>query len=618
MPKEFVVTEISQAIQTRLFPTVMGTNRLEGRPRKTDNFDRSLRAEVRDALWMLTRQWQMGEFLGDDAGSPVSAKVMIEMQPLRKYQPADHAVQPFPHDLPLEAVVERRGLPFQQGTQAISLDLRLLMGRQWLKMAAAVGDFSAFFRQQFAIAMPDPTKPEDAQMCAHPEVWQQFAAVAGRAMDGYQFYQQVKSGMPASTGVVATLDEVRALDDLGQKFVTWFDTLFLQPVKDQDAWKPSYLEYQLNCAADGNRGEQTLVATEYYHGQLDWYNFDLDSGKKLDEPEEPLPPAASAFVRDSFIPAGITFDGMPNTRWWTFEDGKTNFGALLPNKTDLGKLLLVEFGLVYANDWFLLPVPVETGQTLLVKGLSVTNVFGENFWIEPAAKPGGNPAQRWRMFTLKQSGPATAPEDLSLLLLPTVPKIQEGPAVDEVLLLRDEVANMVWGVERVVPLASGRSKSGFEAATELRGYLLKLVQKKLEINPDPSPHEYEAAIRYEVMNSVPENWIPFIPVHEPGSKRQIRLQRATLPRILEGDTETPAPVRPRSVLLREGVDANLAYFIHEEEVPRSGVIVTHRYQRTRWLNGRVVNWLGVRKVTGRGEGHSGLAFDQILPTGKQP
>ena len=49
-------------------------NRLEGRPR-TVEFDRALRAEVRDALWMLTRQWQLGEFRGDDAGSPVLAQL---------------------------------------------------------------------------------------------------------------------------------------------------------------------------------------------------------------------------------------------------------------------------------------------------------------------------------------------------------------------------------------------------------------------------------------------------------------------------------------------------------------------------------------------------------------
>ena len=35
----------------------------------TMSFDRALRVEVRDALWMLTRQWQTGEFQGEDAGS---------------------------------------------------------------------------------------------------------------------------------------------------------------------------------------------------------------------------------------------------------------------------------------------------------------------------------------------------------------------------------------------------------------------------------------------------------------------------------------------------------------------------------------------------------------------
>ena len=46
-------------------PLVRGWNRLEGRPRSED-FDRSLRAEVRDPVWFLTRQWQYGELEGDD------------------------------------------------------------------------------------------------------------------------------------------------------------------------------------------------------------------------------------------------------------------------------------------------------------------------------------------------------------------------------------------------------------------------------------------------------------------------------------------------------------------------------------------------------------------------
>ena len=40
-------------------PVIKGWNRLEGRPR-TVNYERALRAEVRDALWFLARQWQFG------------------------------------------------------------------------------------------------------------------------------------------------------------------------------------------------------------------------------------------------------------------------------------------------------------------------------------------------------------------------------------------------------------------------------------------------------------------------------------------------------------------------------------------------------------------------------
>ena len=77
-------------------------------------------------------------------------------------------------------------------------------------------------------------------------------------------------------------------------------------------------------------------------------------------------------------------------------------------------------------------------------------------------------------------------------------------------------------------------------------------------------------------------------------------------------TPANAPVRPRTSLLRQGLDDGVAYYLHEEEVPRAGVRVTQSFQRTRWRDGRVWLWLGVRKQTGRGEGSSGLAFDQIV------
>jgi hypothetical protein len=123
---KYTIANIPEALGRRTFPTITLWNRLEGRPR-TANFDRALKAEVRDALWMLTRQWQLGEFQGDDAGSPVFAKLHVATTRLTRYQALDHPPTAFTGQHPLEATVERRPL-------ALTLDLRLLMGRQWLKM----------------------------------------------------------------------------------------------------------------------------------------------------------------------------------------------------------------------------------------------------------------------------------------------------------------------------------------------------------------------------------------------------------------------------------------------------------------------------------------------------
>src|SRR5262245_7865919 len=101
MPSSLPVGSIAQCLSQRLFPTVITWNRLEGRPRTLD-FSGALRAEVRDALWMLTRQWQMGEFRGSDAGSPVFAKLLAETTRLTKYRPGGLATRLFDTAAPFE------------------------------------------------------------------------------------------------------------------------------------------------------------------------------------------------------------------------------------------------------------------------------------------------------------------------------------------------------------------------------------------------------------------------------------------------------------------------------------------------------------------------------------
>src|SRR5690242_6118748 len=107
MPSALKVADLKTSLLRREIPSITTWNRLEARPR-SQSFERALQAEVRDALWMLTKQWQMGEFRGSDNGSPVFAKLLMQTTRLTKYQAAGGPVEPFDVTIPLETPVERR------------------------------------------------------------------------------------------------------------------------------------------------------------------------------------------------------------------------------------------------------------------------------------------------------------------------------------------------------------------------------------------------------------------------------------------------------------------------------------------------------------------------------
>ncbi len=605
----------------RVCPTITLWNRLEGRPR-THEFDRALQAKIHDPLWMLTRQWQMGEFKGDDAGSPIKAKVHVETTQLTKYRPGidQGEVQEFPDTLPLEAKVETRPVPMALGEQKLSYDLRVLIGRRWLRLVGGVeNDLADKFIAAYPIAAPNPDAATEVAVTGNRASWSHVAALAGRSMDGHALYAHLKEDETHHSHDGIALENAASagiLEGFEAGFIEWYERLILQPTgQTPTAWQPPALEYQFEVSAPRGQTEQHLVADEYFHGHLDWYNLDISAGRDglpdVDPP--PAPIDVEAEHTRSFIPVPISFDGMPHTRWWALEDGTTNFGDIDPDTTEVNKLLLMEFALVFANDWFLMPFTVPAGTIAKVRGVTVTNTFGERTWIEPAGAGSDENWQRWAMYAPSTRGNADVAADLSLVVLPSVPKIQESQPVEGVHMVRDEVANLVWGIETTVPTPTGLSISGRRAARDSRRALRRIAEDQFPAAPEADPLENDAAIRYQLMTRVPENWIPFVPVHVDNSRREVQLRRAAMPRIVE-DTDFPfEKIRPRTQLLRPGLDPvpSETYEVHEEEVPRAGAHVTQSFQRTRWYDGQVITWLGARKATGRGERSSGLAFDRI-------
>jgi hypothetical protein len=609
-----VITDMRAALADRAFPTVTVWNRVEGRPRTTE-FDRALKAEVRDALWMLARQWQFGEFRGEDTGSPVSATYHLRTATATRYRPQETPPGPLPGKLPLEAVAERRAVPFRIGTDLVGLDLRLMMGRRWTKLmndAINPPPVRQTIIDRWPVRLPDPTSEADTTLVANPDVWATTQAVAGRSMDGYELYVHLKGGGHSYDGTSGVNNHwQQELDKLNARFISWFEDLIAQPGGTPEAFDPARLEHRFALGVPESTGETVLSAAEYPGGTLDWYAFSYDrSGTTLGTSSGP---ATAASVTRTIIPGPVQYSGMPNPRWWMFEDGKTDFGAVTADSTDLVKTLFLEFALVFSDDWFLLPCDLDTGTLARVDGLMLTDVFGQRNWIEPAGSGADDDWQRWTMYNLDiANGDGTgAPVAASLgLFLPSAaPGAAEGPPGEYVLMVRDEAANMVWGIERTVPLATGATQVGEEAARQTLAFRRRL-------HPSPPPGPPIAAVAYQAQNTVPENWIPFIPVRVPGSNREIQLQRGAMPRVLDGVVTPPVKVRPRTTLLRPGLDVSpaAAYFVHEEEVPRVGTRLTVAFNRMRRPDGGPVVWLSAHRSTGRGEAHSGLEWDRLVST----
>ena len=604
---------LAKSLVAHQLPAIRRWNRLEGRPRAKD-FDQAVRAEVRDPLWNLSRQWQVGEFIGEDAGSPAQASIHIEQSAFRQFGAGSHPLQGFDDAEPLEMRVERQPLGWTHGERKLLLDLRLALGRRWRQMLAARGLGAEFpkFVVEYGIIRPDPADPADADITAHSKVHQRVAAVAGRMMDGGALlaFLEAPGGNLASDNIPG-LDLVRSatIDALGTDFVAWARSLIEEPDEDQNGWRDMRLEYAARLTTQPQGGparfeDESLVAAEIYDGRLDWYHFDREPPAVRPQPD--------VLAQDPvvFIPSQLVFGGMPHPRWWQFEEGATNFGAIDPATSDIGKLLFLQHVLLYANDWYIFPYTVRAGSNALVRGLSVTNVFGERFWIEAAGAKDTQSWQGWGLFANSATDEILDVSDRHVTVLSTAPKIHDAESHEVQWFIRDEMANMVWAIEQQVRAPSGQIVRGAELAMETRRYFVDMLGA-----PVLAPAGTNAAYRYDLMTRVPEQWIPFAPVHKEGDNRLTKLQRAAMPRLIEGDPNPPARVRPRTQLLRQGLDVSPRehLFVENEEVPRAGVQVHDGFRRTRWYNGQTCIWRGIQKRVGRGEGSSGLAFDTLVP-----
>jgi hypothetical protein len=641
--------------------------RLEPRARAND-LAGGLEARTADPLWMLTRQWQTGEFDGEDAGSPIQATLTHSTQVVDRMRLGDAADVTLLPKSPLETTVEAERVP-------LDWRLRVQIGQQFERFARTelkndAGALAALIdglRSKYPVRLPSDEAWTETDRATRRII----AFMAGRVIDGGLLMADIEAGALVPPAGVSAEQLAKAV----ARLTKWYAALFVQPSDSRArAWRNQQLDYRFELNPPQKSGAPAtaqdrmhLIAPDYRNGALEWHSFSAASAV----PGAPLPGEWQTSAPFTAYPTRIAVGGT-SPRWWAFEDAATDFGALDVPAPDLAKLLLMEFVLIYGDDWFSVPVEVNMPSLVRIDKLTVREVFDDALPIQSPIPPPipsvnavvrdavraarGNPDDpmlRWEMFTLA-SHSASDPDAAGIanvLLVPPVSGFRdESDALEEVRFLRDEGANLVWGVEHIVMNQWGRPVHGFDAQREraertreaaiatLEASLVELEGQLAAIPAGASDAERGiliarmdqaratlAAFRggtrpaaqntvplYRLATTVPENWIPFTPASASHffelAQPSIRLQRAQMLR--NSADQDPTPIGAMTTLLSLSAAEPLMW-LEEATVLRSGLRVQLTAQRTRGVDGKTYVWLGRKVLTGRGEGASGLKFDVL-------
>ena len=142
--------------------SVTSWTRLE--PRTRDERLTAVQARVADPLWLMGRQWQIGELQGEDAGSPILAELDLTVSRISRWTPSAPVAtaDPLPPDMPLDVLVEaeRASVPGGGGDLRAALDAcRRLLDL----LGTRASDHAGALAAAYGPLPPDPTEPADPE-----------------------------------------------------------------------------------------------------------------------------------------------------------------------------------------------------------------------------------------------------------------------------------------------------------------------------------------------------------------------------------------------------------------------------------------------------------------------
>ncbi|MEH1163948.1 hypothetical protein V6V47_01020 [Micromonospora sp. CPCC 205539] len=527
-------------------------------PRTRDAELSSIAARVADPLWLLARQWQSGELTGSDTGSPTLVRLTAEHCTLTRWAtgtqaPAGDGTE-LPAGQPIESQVDAVPVPPGLGDRARA-------GQHFLRLLGTTlaGRYTAALRDHYALPALD-----DAAEGSSDEAGRRWSRLlVGRALDGAALRAAIGSAQTPSAPPGPSYDtgDEKAVRDAAGRYARWWDARF--PATG-GAWTAGRLAAPFRLAAATSTGPTTLVAPEHRGGPIDWHSFDGAGATSMAAGDKP-----STAVTTTALPSRISFPGMPRPRWWEFEDSAVDLGRIDAAPDDLGRLLLAEFALVYGNDFFAVPMSMAAGSFCRVVTIEVDTCFDETVTVPSAVSFDGPATGRdaWRMFH-SDGAPG-------LVLAPSTVDTTDGAPREDVLLARDEMANLAWAVELRVtgPNGAAVDRREVESARQARAGIEPTVENTLH---------------YRLSTTVPESWLPLLPA-------------------AGGVLALPSDAAPAGQLL----GGQQGFELDAVELPRVGRRMTLVPRRARAVDGTVRVWSGWHVGPGRGESSSGLRHDEL-------
>lgn len=244
-------------------------NRIEPSPR-SDRLERHLAAQIRDPLWFLCRQYQFGEFRGEDAASPAFVEMNGRFSPITGWFAAAEPVRPFENEAPIEELVQTEAFTPNWG-------LSIELGQEYEDQLLAHGIASEYIdalRAEYAIPAPNLVEAAGRDH----DLRRLLLVCQGRGIDGATLLQAIEAAaddVPAKPSVPASVDR-SAVGALNRAFEAWIRGTYGEiGTDDAPGWQADRLEYRAHVTATSPGGDALLLdASPNREGGFDWYAFD--------------------------------------------------------------------------------------------------------------------------------------------------------------------------------------------------------------------------------------------------------------------------------------------------------------------------------------------------------